>query len=164
MEKPLAGPVAGGRIAQLIPSRKGFGWPLFSCKPPVPLQTHAMKSAVRKRSGYFPMPRWRVVAGQTVALGPGKADLLEGILDTGSIGQAAERMGMSYMRAWSLVQTMNACFNAPLVRTRRGGMEHGGATVTITGKKVLELYRFMENASIQATLPAWRKLKPLLRP
>ena len=122
-----------------------------------------MKNAVSRHTGYAPLPRWRVIAGKTIALGPGKADLLEGILDSGSIGQAAERLGMSYMRAWSLVQTMNSCFSSPLVQTQRGGPEHGGATITGTGKKVLKLYRLMETASIQASQPAWSKLKPLLR-
>src|SRR5262245_5104536 len=61
------------------------------------------------------VPRLRVLCGEDVALGPGKVDLLVLIDQTGSIREAAERMGMSYMRAWKLVKTMNACFKEPLV-------------------------------------------------
>src|SRR5262245_48258262 len=61
-----------------------------------------------------PVARLRIVLGGDIALGPGKADLMEGIRDTGSIAAAARRMGMSYKQAWFLVETMNACFPPPL--------------------------------------------------
>jgi molybdate transport system regulatory protein len=77
-------------------------------------------------------------------LGPGKADLLELIAETGSIGAAGKRMEMSYKRAWSLVQVMNAAFPAPLVETTRGGSGQGGAVVTPLGQKVLTHYRTMQ--------------------
>ena len=57
-----------------------------------------------------PVARLRIVLGGDIALGPGKADLMEGIRDTGSIAAAGRRMGMSYKQAWLLVETMNACF------------------------------------------------------
>ena len=63
--------------------------------------------------------------GKAIALGPGKADLLTLISETGSINSAAKRMKMSYMRAWLLVKVMNDCFREPLVRTVRGGAEKG---------------------------------------
>src|SRR2546430_7301564 len=66
-------------------------------------------------------PRMRVLCGEGIALGPGKVDLLALIGETGSIREAAERMGMSYMRAWTLVKTMNACFREPLVVTLGAG-------------------------------------------
>ena len=59
-------------------------------------------------------PRLRVVRGEDIALGPGKARLLELADDTGSIAKAARQMGMSYMRAWTLIRTMNRCFRTPL--------------------------------------------------
>jgi molybdate transport system regulatory protein len=74
-------------------------------------------------------PRIRILRGKAIALGPGKADLLALIAETGSINSAAKRMKMSYMRAWLLVKVMNDCFRAPLVRTVRGGAEKGGAQV-----------------------------------
>ena len=83
------------------------------------------------------VPRLRIVTGKDVAFGPGKAELLALVGETGSIGKAAKRMGMSYMRAWSLIQTMNQCFKEPLVLAARGGPEHGGAELTETGRRVL---------------------------
>jgi molybdate transport system regulatory protein len=74
-------------------------------------------------------------------LGPGKADLLDAIRETGSITAAGRRMGMSYKRAWLLVDTMNAIFGEPLVQSTRGGADHGGAALTEAGERVLTLYR-----------------------
>lgn len=74
-------------------------------------------------------------------LGPGKAALLEGIRDSGSIAAAGRQMGMSYKRAWSLVEEMNAAFAAPLVASTRGGPGGGHAGLTDTGAQVLALYR-----------------------
>lgn len=88
--------------------------------------------------------RLRIVLEPDVAIGPGKADILEGIRDTGSIAAAGRRMGMSYKRAWLLVESMNACFTNPLVETSRGGRARGGATLTPEGEKVLACYRRME--------------------
>jgi len=66
-------------------------------------------------------PRLRVRAGDEIALGPGKVELLGFVRETGSIAEAAKQMGMSYMRAWTLIKTMNACFKEPLVEAVRGG-------------------------------------------
>jgi len=71
-------------------------------------------------------------------MGPGKADLLEAIAENGSISGAARAMGMSYRRAWLLVDAMNRCWKSPLVLTLPGA---GGARLSETGKDVLELYR-----------------------
>jgi molybdate transport system regulatory protein len=74
-------------------------------------------------------------------MGPGKADLLEAIQNTGSISAAARLMRMSYRRAWILVDTMNSAFRSPLVRTSKGGAEGGGASLTRLGRTVLTRYR-----------------------
>jgi len=105
----------------------------------------------------------RVLCGEDIALGPGKVDLLALVGQTGSIREAAERMGMSYMRAWKLIKTMNACFKKPLVEAVRGGRAHGGATLTETGRKALELYQQMESDCLEATKQRWNELKSLLR-
>ncbi|MGZ7079381.1 MAG: winged helix-turn-helix domain-containing protein, partial [Thermoanaerobaculia bacterium] len=76
------------------------------------------------------VPRIRIVSGEEIAFGPGKADLLEAIARTGKIRDAAESLDMSYMRAWSLVRTLNENFRDPLVERTRGGARHGGAVVT----------------------------------
>jgi molybdate transport system regulatory protein len=106
-------------------------------------------------------PRIRVLHLGAIALGPGKADLLESLARTGSLRESARELGMSYMRAWSLVRTMNASFRTPLVATRRGGQSRGGAALTPTGERVLALYRRIEARalrSIERDAVALRKL------
>jgi molybdate transport system regulatory protein len=107
-------------------------------------------------------PRLRILHGGEIALGPGKADLLEAIDRAGTLAEAASRLGMSYMRAWKLLQTMNSCFKEPLVNTARGGSDHGHASLTPTGRAVLDLYRRMEESARQAAEPAWLDLRKLL--
>jgi molybdate transport system regulatory protein len=94
--------------------------------------------------------RVRVLADSTVAIGPGKADLLDAIAATGSISAAARQMRMSYRRAWILVDTMNTCFRKPLVDTSKGGAEGGGARLTPMGENVLARYRALA-ASVEKT-------------
>ena len=65
-------------------------------------------------------PRIRILLGSSIAIGPGKAALLEAIGETGSIAAAGRRMGMSYRRAWVLTKTMNACFQEPLIEAAKG--------------------------------------------
>jgi molybdate transport system regulatory protein len=90
--------------------------------------------------------RFRVVLRAGVALGPGKADLLEAIRATRSLTEAARKFGMSYKRCWSLVQEMNAAFRTPLVETEKGGSGGGGgARLTELGAHVLARYRQMES-------------------
>ncbi len=106
--------------------------------------------------------RLRLVLEPDVAMGPGKADLLEGVETEGSIAAAGRGLGMSYRRAWALIEEMNADFGTPLVHTSKGGKSFGGAGLTPTGKKVLTLYRRMEeNAAeaIESDLRALRKLR-----
>jgi molybdate transport system regulatory protein len=89
--------------------------------------------------------RFRIVLGPGVALGPGKADLLQAIGETNSLTAAAARFGMSYKRGWTLVQEMNAGFATPLVETEKGGSGGGGrAGLTPLGQRVLKRYRQME--------------------
>jgi len=109
-------------------------------------------------------PRIRVLKGDIVVLGPGKADLLDAIRRFGSIRDAAKALGMSYMRAWKLIRTMNREFREPVVTTLRGGSRHGGTVLTETGKVVFSLYREMEGASLKAILPGWRRLSRRIRP
>jgi molybdate transport system regulatory protein len=108
----------------------------------------------------YPAMSLRIDLAEGVRLGPGKADLLEGIAATGSIAAAGRRMGMSYKRAWMLVETLNEGFNAPLVETAKGGKAGGGAVLTALGEKTLAAYRRMEALSAKA---AARDLKALAR-
>ncbi|MEO5335936.1 MAG: LysR family transcriptional regulator [Magnetospirillum sp. WYHS-4] len=75
------------------------------------------------------------------ALGPGKIELLEGIGETGSISKAAKRSGMSYRRAWMLVDEMNRAFALPVADTQFGGARGGGARLTPTGQRIVDVYR-----------------------
>ncbi len=88
----------------------------------------------------------RITLSETFYIGPGRADLMELIAETGSISEAARRMGMSYKRAWGLVQVLNEGFGAPLVEASRGGNAQG-ASLSGAGREVLERYRGMQEAT-----------------
>jgi molybdate transport system regulatory protein len=103
----------------------------------------------------------RVTLSAKAYVGPGRADLLEGIARTGSIAEAAKAMGMSYRRAWSLVQALNEGFGQPLIETTRGGVGQGGASLTPAGAEVLRRYRAMQKktgAAIAEDVAALREL------
>lgn len=97
-------------------------------------------------------------------LGPGKAELLARIGRLGSISAAAREMGMSYKRAWTLVEEMNTAFSEPVIDRARGGTGGGGATVTPTGERVLSHYRALESLLLQAGAADLNALNALLRP
>lgn len=78
------------------------------------------------------------------ALGPGKVQLLELVRQTGSISAAGRAMGMSYRRAWLLVNALNQTFRVPVVEAREGGVGGGGASLTPFGASVVDAYRAME--------------------
>lgn len=106
--------------------------------------------------------RLRLVFGPDAMLGPGKADLLERIRDTGSISAAGRAMDMSYKRAWSLVEQMNAAYREPLVGSARGGAQGGGAWLTETGAAVLGHYRRLEAIAAEAGAGEIAALRGLL--
>jgi molybdate transport system regulatory protein len=123
----------------------------------------ASKTCAMARAKPKLLPRLRVSCGDEVAMGPGKAELLEWVARTGSIREAADRMDMSYMRAWKLIQTMNGCFREPLVISERGGSSRGGASLTKTGKRALAIYREMERDSLKVVETRWRELRRMLK-
>ena len=95
-------------------------------------------------------------------IGPGKVALLEGIARSGSISAAGREMGMSYKRAWMLVETLNGMFRAPLVESARGGAGGGGATLTDTGRQVLALFREIEAAAAEVNTERLAALREML--
>lgn len=107
--------------------------------------------------------RFRIIRGEEDAFGPGKAQILESLLETGSLNRTASTMKMSYVKALALVKAMNAHFTNPLVVLSRGGKQGGGTQVTETGKKVLEEYHAMRAAGEAATAPAWKRLRKLIK-
>ena len=92
----------------------------------------------------------RVLSAKNPAMGPGKARLVTLIAETGSISSAAKRMGMSYRRAWQLVEALNKSFNEPVVVTAVGGRRGGGAVVTKFGRRLVEAYHGMESKASEA--------------
>ena len=95
----------------------------------------------RSRRSTSRVIRVRILADSEIAMGPGKAELLEAIAATGSISAAAREMRMSYRRAWLLVQTMNECFAERLVESAKGGEHGGGASLTPAGAAALTAFR-----------------------
>ncbi|TBX24661.1 hypothetical protein TK43_11230 [Roseovarius sp. JS7-11] len=107
--------------------------------------------------------RLRLLFGDDLMLGPGKADLLEGIRDTGSIAAAGRAMSMSYKRAWTLVDQMNGAFRKPLVDSVRGGAKGGGARLTDAGEQVLKHYRKLEDIAAEAGAARINAISDLLK-
>jgi molybdate transport system regulatory protein len=100
----------------------------------------------------------RIDFDDATRLGPGKVRLLEQIAERGSISAAGRGMGMSYRRAWLLVDDLNRCFKEPLVQTVRGGSGGGGAELSSFGLTVVETYRAIER---EATTAVARQLRML---
>lgn len=111
----------------------------------------------------YPGLTLRVLGTGHPAMGPGRAALLSHIARTGSITSAARAMGMSYRRAWQLVEAMNKSFGEPLVVTEVGGKRGGGAAVTVLGKRLVRLYRAMENKASSAIAADLRRFSRYLR-
>ena len=89
--------------------------------------------------------RIRIYFGSNLAIGPGRIELLEGVRRTGSLAKAARDMGMSYRRAWLLMQSLNESLRSPATLAKRGGTMGGGATVTPVGHALISTYRGMES-------------------
>ncbi|MBO0757247.1 MAG: winged helix-turn-helix domain-containing protein [Bradyrhizobiaceae bacterium] len=96
-------------------------------------------------------------------IGPGKIALLEAIRSTGSISAAARQLGMSYRRAWLLVEEVNAALRKPAVASTAGGRQGGGAVVTPVGEQVIELYRSIEGIARSSTREEFRAVSKLAR-
>ena len=107
-------------------------------------------------------PKLRILLGAEIAIGPGKADLLDAVARTGFISAAAREMDMSYRRAWLLVDTMNRCFKRPLVEASKGGSGGGGARITEQGLDVLARYRAMELKAAASVAAEMREFTQLL--
>jgi molybdate transport system regulatory protein len=105
----------------------------------------------------------RLMLDDEIAFGPGKADLLIAIQSTGSISAAGKHLGMSYRRAWLLVDAMNRCFQQPLVETATGGTQGGGTRLTPLGLDVIARYQQLQQDIHALGEKHFPELKPLLR-
>ena len=106
----------------------------------------------------------RIELGADTLLGPGKAALLQGIRETGSIAAAGRGMGMSYKRAWYLIDTLNNAFSGPVVTANRGGKAGGGAQLTPMGVAILDSYLRMEQLATEAVAGELALLSSLMAP
>ncbi len=105
----------------------------------------------------------QVLCDGELAMGPGKAALLEAIAITGSLSAAGRCLGFSYRRTWLLADTMNRCWRTPLITTAHGGSKGGGARLTPLGETILSRYRALEKAIADAaSAPAAALLEDLL--
>ena len=107
--------------------------------------------------------RLRISKGPDIAIGPGKIDLLEAIDHTGSISAAAKTLGMSYRRAWLLVDMMNRCFESAVVVAGAGGARGGGARLTPMGADIVRRYRRITAAAERAGAADLEAIVRLLR-
>ena len=106
--------------------------------------------------------RFRISVGDVIAIGPGKVTLLEAIAATGSISAAAQSLGMSYRRAWLLLDEMNRMLRTPVTDSARGGATRGGSEITETGRLMIETYRRIEPRAEQACAQDIDKLVALV--
>lgn len=111
----------------------------------------------------YPGLTLRILGKSAAAMGPGKAELVERIGRTGSISAAARDMGMSYRRAWQLVESLNETFREPVVTTAIGGRRGGGAKVTPYGERVVAGFRAMERKASAAISADLRRFDARLR-
>jgi molybdate transport system regulatory protein len=105
----------------------------------------------------------RIDLASGARIGPGKIALLEAIRTTGSISAAARSIGMSYRRAWLLVDEINQTLRKPAVKAETGGARGGGATVTVAGERVVGLYRAIEEQARSAAGDEFKAIGRLIR-
>lgn len=123
----------------------------------------AARSARAGRSGPMARFRMRVTSGETISVGPGKISLLEAIRETRSITAAAKSIGMSYRRAWILIDELNASLKKPAVRSAKGGERGGGSELTEVGDALVGLYRQIEQRAASACAADIKALLKLVR-
>ena len=106
--------------------------------------------------------RLRLSVGDAIAVGPGKIALLEAIAEHRSLNAAAKSLGMSYKRAWDLINELNALLLEPAVTSAKGGAHGGGTSLTDTGTELVALYRSIEERAAQACKPELDRIRRML--
>ena len=143
-----------------------LGLPRQETELPMPANTTRTSAAATSRAAKESKPvlrfRMRITHGDQIAVGPGKIALLEAIERTGSITAAAKDLDMSYRRAWLLLDEMNRSLREPAVTTSKGGNSGGGSVLTESGRRVIALYRRIEDEAAAACRQDIRALKGLL--
>lgn len=142
---------------------RGLGAEILPISALCPFAQPPVSATMAQKGAQMAKIRLRLVFDRTM-LGPGKAELLSHIARTGSISAAGREMGMSYKRAWTLVEEMNTAYVAPLVHSARGGSGGGGATLTETGAAVLAHYRRLEALAAEVGQADIAAIAQLLKP
>ena len=106
-----------------------------------------------------PLVRFRIDLAEHSSVGPGKTSLLEAIRDTGSLSAGAHNIGMSYRRAWLLVESLRQSFREPVTVASKGGKHGGGMLVTEFGDALIKIYRESERDFARL---AERRLDPII--
>ncbi|SDH23945.1 molybdate transport system regulatory protein [Paraburkholderia phenazinium] len=107
--------------------------------------------------------RMRIRKAGTVALGPGKVELLEAVREHGSISAAARSLDMSYRRAWLLIDELNQSLKSPATVSEQGGQSGGGCVLTSVGENIVRLYRDVEAQAEKACAKEIAELIRLMR-
>ena len=125
----------------------------------------APKADTRPRNHTRPEVRFRmrIRRGETVALGPGKVELLEAVREHGSISAAARSLDMSYRRAWLLIDELNKSLKSPATVSEQGGQSGGGCVLTEVGENIVRLYRDVETQAEKACVTQIGDLLRLMR-
>jgi molybdate transport system regulatory protein len=105
----------------------------------------------------------RILSGDAIAIGPGKVELLEAVREQGSISAAARSLGMSYRRAWLLIDELNRSLKSPATTSEQGGQSGGGCTLTAVGESIVRLYREVEIDAQHACAKQIGELTRLIR-
>jgi molybdate transport system regulatory protein len=151
-----------GKPAPLAAFEESFNWIIGSMRNAPRKNTRraaTLKSDLRQAALTI-----RIDFGAHGYLGPGKIALMELISKYGSISAAGKDMGMSYRRAWLLVDEINQIFREPLVEKKMGGSGGGGARLTKLGRDIVGRYRAIEGAAATASAAELRALKASLPP
>ncbi|WP_205192809.1 MULTISPECIES: LysR family transcriptional regulator [Burkholderiaceae] len=131
-----------------------------TAKSAKPQSAPATKSAKVRPEVRF---RMRIRHGESVALGPGKVDLLEAVREYGSISAAARSLDMSYRRAWLLIDELNRSLKSPATHSEQGGQSGGGCTLTPVGETIIRLYREVEEEARRSCSKQIGELVKLIR-
>jgi molybdate transport system regulatory protein len=127
--------------------------------------THTETSEAREHAGPPDVRfRLRIRQGELLAIGPGKVALLEAIAEHGSISAAARSLGMSYRRAWLLIDELNRALREPATHSGPGGASGGGSQLTPVGERIVALYRGIEARAHDACAGQIRELTGLMKP
>ena len=103
-----------------------------------------MNTCIMERKGLKITGRVWITSNNETLIGLGRFELLSRIEEFGSISKAAKDMGMSYKKAWELVNSINNAFSKPIVVGIAGGTNGGGSTLSAAGKDLLRIYKEIE--------------------